>query len=265
MSTLVPGRPLDGRHDRIWRIALIGIAALLVVTTVGGLATLSLASALERAAYSQVPAEQTFGTPEALTVSAGAGNIAVVPSDEVTAVTVRMRTAGDLSTVRARVAEDSGRDGRTVLRIEQPRLTVGFGTDEVYRIELLVPRQLAAQMDLTVSADVGEVSASGAFSTLSLRTGTGNVDGTDLAVTGSLDARADVGDVSLRFGRDAVGGTVAASTGTGDITIAVPGTMQYLVRAGTDVGTSTVSPGIDSAHGYSLTARSQVGDVRITR
>lgn len=269
----VPSHPLppSSSGDRSWRTVLLLIAAAMVVLTLGGMVTGSILAARSWGSYTDVPATQSFGRPDRLAVTSDLGDVTVRTSTDVDEVTLRLydsspgaSTAAD-GTARARVTTAHGADGTTI-DVSQPG-SIGLGPwdDATDSLELTVPADLAATMDLTVSADVGDLAVTGSYGTLAVHDSTGDVQLPGVATTGSLQVSSDIGDVRVLLDEGAAPQRIEVTADTGDVHVSVPGDTPYLVDASADLGEVRVDPGLSLPGAAPLTARSDIGDVTVTR
>lgn len=269
--------------DRLWRIALICVAALSVLAVLAALAAGSVGAALSRGFFEDVSAVHAVGTPSALTVRSHAADVRVMVSEGVSEVTLALVEEGsdDLpgpgDTLRARWTQSEGaanggrgaaREGITV-DVVQPTISgpsswaLGDGPRDLL---ILVPAPAAASMRLRVEGEVGSIEASGAWKGLELVTEVGDVTARDI---GGADPQhepvvlqTDIGDVSLTAA-NGPGRPLSAISNTGDVTVTVPAGEPWRAEAGTEVGEVHVDPGLDAGHAYPIEARTEVGDVRV--
>lgn len=266
MTTTIPSHPLPPTSDRRWRLALIAVAIVLLLLTAASLALASAASAATRRGFADVPAERTIGRPTDLAVTTTSADLTIASSSTVQEVTVRLVSARTRIPARIDVRTDAA-TGRTTVSVDQPRSFIGIGLwdDRAAPIQVLVPEDLAPRITLAGHTDVGDAHADGAFAALAVTTDTGGVTLTSVASTGAITARSQTGDVDVDLADGAVPQSVSAASDVGGVHVAVPGNVVYRVDAATGTGDAEVDAGIDGPSGPSLRARTDVGDVRITR
>jgi hypothetical protein len=269
-------RPRAERGMRGW---LIAIAVFCVVVAIGGLGVGTVVTAMNRAEYGEIPAVTDLGMPEELSVDASIGDISVRPDPEATSISLALVAPSDTNgvpsagdgedTVRAKVDVAETTSGTTVT-VSQPW---GGGPvpmfDEPLRdIVLTIPASSTADLDLTLSSDVGDVSVEDvALSELKVTSSVGDVDLRSVRVPGHLDASADVGDLTLDLSPDDAleQGPVDLRTSSGNIEVGVPSGLVFRVDARSEVGSVETDPDVIDSTGPRLTARSDVGDVTIGR
>ncbi len=265
-----PVPPSDG-GDRTWRVVLLLIAASMVVLTLGGLLTGSILAARSWGSYTDVPATQSFGRPDRLAVTSDLGDVTVRTSADASEVTVRLydsssgaSAVGD-GTARARVTTGHGADGTTV-DVSQPG-SIGLGPwdDATDSLELTVPADLAATMDLSVGADVGDLAVTGSYGSLAVHGSTGDVQLSGVATTGPLQVSSSIGDIRVLLDEGAAPQRIQVTADTGDVQVSVPGDTPYLVDASADLGEVRVDPGLSSPGAAPIVVRSDLGDVTVTR
>lgn len=290
----VPGRRLapSPQGDRGWRTLITVLGAAVLVLILLALGAASVSGWWLGRGYDDVPATMELGTPDALTLSTGVGDVHVVTSPEVTAVTLALVEDGATSlpapgtTVRA----DITRHGGAAAPVLDVRQSDGYGPvpwqDEHHDVLVLVPQGHRLALDLT--ADVGDIRADGEFATLDLTSSVGDVQLDEVTVADSVTVRADVGDVQLELGGPAPASVdVVASVGNvemrlppdaeadvridaelGQVEVSLPGAGRWDVEARTELGETRVEPDVTGAPGPAvgtLTVTSELGDLLITR
>lgn len=269
-----PSHPLDlpPSSQRRWRGGLVLIAILLLALTLGGLAVGSVLRAVERSQYTEIPASQGLGSPQTLEVVTDVGDIGVRTDPTADEVTIRLLTASDGTgspetvTARIEVAAIPGVSDGTRVRVTQPRHNGWFPwSSDAGEVELVVPESLARTMDLDLTTDIGDVSATGEFAAVTAQTSTGGVDLDLGGITGEVSGTSNLGDIEVRLGQDSTPTAVTASTNTGEVAVHLPGTAGYRVTATTDLGERVVDPTLISADGIPVTATSDLGDVTVGR
>lgn len=266
-STTIPSHHLPGpRRDRAWRAVLILIAAAMIVVAVGSVVGTAIVSAIDRSSYGQVPAVHDLGRPSALTLTSSVADVEVRTDPTETEVTLRLvdREGRSGGTVPARVTVDE-QGGRTTVAVDQPSQIGPWPVEEARDLELVVPADLSPALDLDLRADVGDVTASGAFGALSVTSDVGDIRIPSLDTTGALSATASVGDVRIELVPDAAPAGIDVTADTGDVVLALPGSTVYRVTTVADIGTTSTGPGIAGTTGPLLTARADIGDVTISR
>jgi len=291
---LVPARRLEpspGR-DRPWRLLTTLIGTVLVGLVILALAASSTATWLAGRGYSDVPAVTALGSPTSLDLTSSVGTVRVIPSSDVDELTLALVAPGSTSlpddgaTARARVTENSTALGTTV-DVRQPERSFGppwaVQTQDVL---LLVPSGL--ELDLTVSAEVGDLLIDGDYAAVEAHSGVGDLRMAALTAPGGLSATADVGDVDIELGAPApesvdittsvgevdltlpteASGQVEITTEIGSVRVAAPGTARWRVDATSDLGEVSTDPGLSAgvdAPAGTLTVTSEFGDIEITR
>lgn len=260
--------------NRRWRGALVAVAVTLLVLALGGLATGTVLRAVDDARFQEIPSTQDLGRPSTLVLTTDIADVQVRTDPSAAQVSLRLVPSdGDPSpssgAVRAQVDVSDIRgtaDGRSV-RVELPHSSVGgFPWDMDSRdVELVVPTELAATMDLSLRTDIGDVDITGDYAAVSVVASTGDVELAVGGVTGDVSAVSSLGNISMRIEEGSTPTSILARADTGDVDVAVPGTDSYLLTTRSDLGEVVVDPGIGAAHGTRLTATSDLGEVSVTR
>ncbi|HEX7351253.1 DUF4097 family beta strand repeat-containing protein [Brachybacterium sp.] len=291
---LLPARRLEpspGR-DRPWRLLTTLIGTVLVGLVVLALAAASTATWLSGRGYSDVPAVTALGSPTSLDLTSSVGTVRVLPSGDVEELTLALVAPGstalpdDSATAQARVTEGSTAHGTTV-EVRQPERSFGPPwTGQTLDVLLLVPTGL--ELDLTVSAEVGDLLIDGDYAAIEAHSTVGDLRMESLTAPGGLSATTDVGDVDIELGAPApesvdittsvgevdltlpteAGGQVEISTDFGNVRVAAPGTARWTVDATSNLGDVSTDPGLSTGSGSpvgALTVTSELGDIEITR
>lgn len=289
-----PGRRLSPspHGDRSWRALITLLGAAVLVAILLALAAQSISGWWLGRGYDDVPATVELGTPDALTLSSGVGNVRVLASPDVSAVTLALVQEGATSlpapgaTARARLTE-SGGSAAPVIDVRQSR---GSGPvpwqDEHLDVLVLVP--FGHRIALDLSTDVGDIRADGDFSALALTSSVGDVQLDQAAVEDALTVRADIGNVEVEL-REAAPETVAVTASVGDVEmhlpanaetdvridaelgeveVSLPGTARWDVEASSELGEAQIDPDVTGAPGPALgtlTVTSELGDLVIGR
>lgn len=194
---------------------------------------------------------QTLSLPvERVVVTAEAGDVRLVAAraQRVTIVTHR-RWLWRRPTVRA------AREGST-LRVRADCPKVGLMDRCAADLELRLP----FDTDVAVSGDAGDISADGLAGHVELRTGAGDISGTNL-VPVSLMAATEAGDLDLEFATSPV--SVEARSDAGDVAVAVPAG-EYRVDTFTDAGELDVRGVLRNDRSFRrIDARTDAGDVTV--
>jgi putative adhesin len=174
--------------------------------------------------------EQTFDTPGpvSLEIDVGAGDIEVRAGDR---VTTRVRISGYTKEEPARVTCDPTPDGGHRVAVEHRlKKTWGFRFTRGVTIEVEVPNGTA----IDSSGGAADVEAIGAFSSISIRTGSGDVRFGD--VTGDVQITCASGDIDGR----SVGGHLSVKGASGDVEIGSVGQGLTIRSASGDVDVGTL-------------------------
>ena len=108
----------------------------------------------------------------------------------------------------------------------------------------------------------GDVTVSGALGGVSLDVGSGDIDGSNLAVL-SLTAKTGSGDVDLELA--ALSSPVVVKTGSGDVSVRLPQDAVYAVDTETDSGDTEVGVPTNPSSVSSLQIRTGSGDISVDR
>lgn len=289
-----PGRRLtpSPHRDRGWRTLITLLGAAVLVLALLALAAASVTGWWLGRGYDDVPATMELGTPDALTLSTGVGDVYVAASPEVAVVTLALVEEGATSvpapgtTVRA----DITRNGGAAAPDLDVRQSDGYGPvpwqDEHHDVLVLIPQGHRLALDLTTG--VGDIRTGGEFSTLALASSVGDVRLDGVSVADSATVRSDVGDVQLELDDPAPASVdVVASVGNvelrlppdaeadvaidaelGEVEVSLPGAARWDVEARTELGETRVEPDVTGAPGPvvgTLTVTSELGDLLITR
>lgn len=252
MSTFDPVEPeIDDLSDprsplsrTLITVAATAVVVLLVVGLVLGVGRLTRSTSTTAETFAADPAEPLRFVVENL-------DVRVVPAaaDEIT-VDVEL-VGGWLGT-----DYESEQDGGDILLSASclPLVIPGCGGN----VTLGVPA--GTQFELQASGQ--DVDLVGIDGVASVRTGSGNVTGEDLAMV-DLSVTTSSGDVDLGFGQQPI--SVKATTDSGDVDVEVPpGEVVYDIVTTTDSGDvdSELEPGGDDAEGF-IAVETNSGDVSL--
>lgn len=259
------------RRDRPWRILLPLLAGLVGLFLVAALATQTAVSWAQQDRYPPVTATHELGTPSSLELSSRFADVTVQRSADVDQVTLALVSPGSTTlpaagaTARAAV-ETRGSAEAVRASVREPGMAGPVPWQSEDRdVLVLVPEDL--DLRLSVTTDLGDITASGRYTSLSARTDTGDVALDDIATSGAVTVKTSVGDIDLRMRPD-THSPLRVSAETGDVSIAVPGKRQYDVSSHASVGDEQIEPGVQAAPGAEaspISANADVGDVTITR
>ncbi|WP_138774534.1 DUF4097 family beta strand repeat-containing protein [Brachybacterium timonense] len=247
-----PARRLTpGPGQRRLRRLLAALGVTVIVLAVGALSLSSFISWRTAQAFPLHETRTGLGLPSSLEVDVDLGGVTVLPSTEVSEVTIGMAPAGARSftagqdEARARVETTGGSAARVT--VTQPRYS---GSADAFRASsptllVLVPDGHA--LDLQVNADIGEV----------------EIEGEHASITASVD----VGDLDITLPENATS-AITAQVEVGDLRITAPGTQRYDVTTAVDVGDVTVDETMRAAPGQDATrisARVSTGQISVSR
>lgn len=244
-------RIASGAGQRRLRRLLATLGVAVVAVAIVSLAASSLISMRTASAFPLEHTRTGIGLPSTLDLEVDIGGVSVLPSSEVSEVTIGMAPVGARSfspgedEARARIHVAGGE--RTRVDVQQPTLS---GPADMFRetstnVLVLVPEGHALDLRLTVDA------------------GSARVEGEHL----SIDAMVDVGEVAIVLPEDSET-PVTARVDVGDVRIAAPGSLRYAVTANADMGEARVDATLRAAAGEAATrisAEVSVGEVSVSR
>ncbi|MFC5296871.1 MAG: DUF4097 family beta strand repeat-containing protein [Brachybacterium tyrofermentans] len=293
-SVLEPGRRLSPspQGDRSWRLLITLLGAIVLLLLLLGLTAVSVSSWLTTRSFSEIPATTGLGTPSALELTNDLGDVHVLRSADVDEVTLAFVEEGsttlpaDGATAQASIDRTGGADAPSIAVRQPGGPAVIPWENDTRDLLLLVPNDLDLSLDLT--STVGDVDATGSFSSLAVASEVGDVRLASVAAPGGLTVTSDVGDVEVELEGptpDAVevttsvgnadlllpvdaSGDVAVSSELGDVYLTAPGTTQWSVTASTELGERSVDPSFTARTGDevgTLTVTSELGNVTVSR
>ncbi|MDO5661743.1 MAG: DUF4097 family beta strand repeat-containing protein [Brachybacterium sp.] len=275
-TTLHPPRRASGTPsgDRAIRLSLILIAGLVLTLGLTGLLLASLAAAAQERGFPPASPIAEVGSPTALRVDSDAGDLVVLRSEEAQEIQVAVVEAGSRSVPaaddvrRARITVEE-RAESTEVTVRQPGFLGPVSRTAPSDVLIVIPADLAPQLDLELASSVGDVEADGAFAGLEVTSQIGDVRlrDLDLGDEGTLRVRSEVGDTDVALDPDATAPAVTLVSDVGDIHFRAPGAEQrFEISASSDVGSVQQDRELEgSADAAPLEVRSSVGDVRLTR
>lgn len=279
-------------RDRRWRRLTTLLGGAVVLLVVLGLLALSAAHWMSLRRFEEIPATLSLGSPQSLSLEVAAGDVRVLPSEEVEEVTLSLAEPGTTVPVGAeeRVRAEMRRTGdasHPVVTVSQPQdVTLVPGAGRLRDVLVLVPADHVLDLELTSGA--GDLTAEGDFTALRARTDVGDVHLGPVTAAEGVDVRTDVGavdvellspapaevvlasqvgDLALRLPSDARG-RVDAVTELGDVEVVLAGTAPWTVEAGSELGEVQVDPDVEGAAPEAvgtLALRTSAGDVTVTR
>lgn len=293
-SALEPGRRLRSspQRDRSWRLLITLLGGIVLLLLVLGLTAISVSSWLTSRSFSEIPATTGLGTPSALELTNDLGDVQILRSADVDEVTLAFVEDGSTAlpaadaTAHAAVDRTGGADAPRIT-VRQPGGPTAVPWESDTRdLLLLIPNDLDLSLDLTSS--VGDVDATGRFSTLAVTSEVGDVRLASVTAPDGLTVTSDVGDVEVELEGptpDAVEvttsvgnaylllpvdarGDMTVRSDMGDIELTAPGTTQWSITASAELGERSVDPSFTRDTGDSvgtLTVISEVGNVTISR
>jgi len=123
--------------------------------------------------------------------------------------------------------------------------------------EIRVP----AGVDVTAKTGSGDIELDGGLGTVSLQTGSGDIDG-DVAAAGSITTRTGSGDMELRLGN--APSLLSAHSGSGDVDIKVPNNQSYAVTFKTGSGDTDINVPQQSTSDRKIEVQTGSGDISVS-
>lgn len=274
-STVIPSRPTsnDPNSTRATRLTVSIIAALTVLLSLGGLSAASIAAAVDRADFEEIPVRQSVGTPAALSLDSGVGTMRVQLSETVDEIELGLVERGSTTLndtdettqgIWEITEEGTGDNTETSVTLKRPNFqgNIGWALGDSLDLLVVIPTELSESLDLSVRNSVGNIEASGSFERLHVSTDVGDINLPAVAAAEGIVARGKVGQLRVGLTEDHRS-DVTARLDVGNVTVTVPCCESWQVRATNDVGDLDVDSALDRGTGPTIVARSNVGEVTV--
>jgi hypothetical protein len=215
-----------------------------VLVLVGAGAAVALAGLGQRVEQHDLLTHQI----SALTVNTGGGDVTVRTGGApgTVEVTRKTRSAGGLTPLGA-----TSWEGNTLTLLGDCE---GCGDIDY---EIRVP----AGVDVTAKTGSGDIELDGGLGTVSLQTGSGDIDG-DVAAADSITTRTGSGDMELRLGN--APSLLSAHSGSGDVDIKVPNNQSYAVAFRTGSGDTDINVPQQSTSDRKIEVQTGSGDISVS-
>lgn len=274
-TTVIPSRPTSPNTTRPTRLTVSIIAALTVLLSLGGLSAATIAAAVDRADFEEIPLRQSVGTPETLSVDSGVGAVRVQVSETVDDIELGLVESGATTladtdeTTQGHweiTEEGSGDNLETTVSLQRPNFqgNIGWALGDSLDLLVLIPAEHAESLDLSVRNSVGNIEASGSFERLHVSANVGNINLPAVAASEEIVAQGQVGHLRVGLTEDHRS-DVVARLDVGNVDVTVPCCEAWSVRATNDVGEVDVDSDLEQGTGPTIVARSNVGDVTVER
>ncbi|WFP16735.1 hypothetical protein [Citricoccus muralis] len=274
-STVIPSRPTDPTNARSTRITITVIAALTVLLSLGGLSASSIAAAVDRADFEEIPLRQSIGTPTALDLDSGVGQVRVQVSEAVDEIELGLVDRGsttltdtdDTTQGHWEITEEgTGDNAETSVTLQRPNFqgNIGWALGDSLDLLVVIPTELSESLDLSVRNSVGNIEASGSFERLQVSTNVGSMYLPAVAASEELVAQGQVGQLQIGLTEDHRA-DVIARLDVGNVDVTVPCCEAWSVRVTNEVGELDVDSDLREGSGPTIVARTNVGDVTVER
>ncbi|GAA2158248.1 putative adhesin [Humibacillus xanthopallidus] len=231
-----------------WVLAGLG-AALVVGSLVGAGAWTSLTGG----AWHSADERQVYAQPvSAVTIDGGADDVEVRGGGTSGRVEVVRHLSWGQGSSRPAVSETWS--GQTLQIGSACNGVVDFCSVDYV---VIVPDTTA----VAITGGSGDVELVGALGEVDVKTGSGRLDGRDLA-SATLKATAGSGDIDLSF--ETAPTSLTLEAGSGDVSVRVPDDRGYATAITTGSGEEDVSARVDPGSQSRLTIRTGSGDVEVT-
>ncbi|WBL19758.1 hypothetical protein [Citricoccus sp. NR2] len=274
-STVIPSRPTDPTNARSTRITITVIAALTVLLSLGGLGASSIAAAVDRADFEEIPLRQSIGTPTSLDLDSGVGSVRVQVSEAVDEIELGLVDRGSTTLTDTdettqghwEISEEgTGSNAETSVTLQRPNFqgNIGWALGDSLDLLVVIPTELSESLDLSVRNSVGNIEASGSFERLHVSTNVGNINLPAVSASEEIVAQGQVGQLQIGLTEDHRA-DVIARLDVGNVDVTVPCCEAWSVRATNEVGELDVDSDLREGSGPTIVARTNVGDVTVER